>query len=675
MKRLCNVFKNEKIYLVLPEGEFISEKLCNLIKKFSQKTGLRVIELAVKGTGNTLQSNEDFIVEKGNFDKLLDESVVISFLEKSLKILPTFLPEEILSREKVIDKTVIFSQKKINLYTFYIEHLKIIYGNENKIISEKFGFREIALNNLENGFIKNFIFSLKKGNLFYCKLEFNKMNVLSPIRVKFYKKHKPVEDPEWQKIIINAYWQTCWATGAIRGNRGTTEPVIFFPLPDRDKSILRKISDEKFITSQNFYYFYMLKTEVERENLYYNVENKKVFLKDKSLCPDFPFNFFNENCFIDLYFGSNARLKGNVTIKRAVAVNGSHLLTYIANDYLEDNAFTDKICPNNLIAATNSIFFLNFPEEYPAYYTAMNAPVGLLVINGEIIQPPIIKRSCFYQTKNGSFIDIFSIENLKITIGNMEICPQKTNKVGKYMCNDIFIYTSLYDLQSSIVKDDRMKLIVVGNKIVEITKEKEVYIPQNGFILSLSEKYEEFIFNLKTYECCYEITKNGESLEIINAFSAGPMLLYKGKCIDDNLFDEKLQFTDKISENFVPYVKDKLSGLVPTRFPHFVNKIRAPRTIIGIKENKILLIVIDGRSDEEHSIGMTLKEESLFLKELGCEDALNLDGGGSSIMWLKKGTDFKIYEDSKIDIVNRPSDLGGKERLLPVPIFLFSQIK
>jgi exopolysaccharide biosynthesis protein len=56
-----------------------------------------------------------------------------------------------------------------------------------------------------------------------------------------------------------------------------------------------------------------------------------------------------------------------------------------------------------------------------------------------------------------------------------------------------------------------------------------------------------------------------------------------------------------------------------------------------------LLITIDGRNEEAQ--GMTLYELSRLMKALKCEDAINLDGGGSTTMWIaKKG------------VVNHPSD-------------------
>src|SRR5690606_16702770 len=72
---------------------------------------------------------------------------------------------------------------------------------------------------------------------------------------------------------------------------------------------------------------------------------------------------------------------------------------------------------------------------------------------------------------------------------------------------------------------------------------------------------------------------------------------------------------------------------------------RHPRTAIGISQDhsKLILAVVDGRAQSR--IGMTCSELADLLREFGAFDAVNLDGGGSSTMWLR-GT----------GVVNYPSD-------------------
>ncbi|MEJ2507757.1 MAG: phosphodiester glycosidase family protein, partial [Ignavibacteriaceae bacterium] len=64
-------------------------------------------------------------------------------------------------------------------------------------------------------------------------------------------------------------------------------------------------------------------------------------------------------------------------------------------------------------------------------------------------------------------------------------------------------------------------------------------------------------------------------------------------------------------------------------------------------KDSVLFIVIDGRKKDAE--GMSLSEAQEYLQKIGCVDAINLDGGGSSTMWIKdKG------------VVNFPSDSTGE---------------
>ncbi|MBQ8387895.1 MAG: phosphodiester glycosidase family protein [Clostridia bacterium] len=78
------------------------------------------------------------------------------------------------------------------------------------------------------------------------------------------------------------------------------------------------------------------------------------------------------------------------------------------------------------------------------------------------------------------------------------------------------------------------------------------------------------------------------------------------------------------------------------------NTTRAPRTVVGIKpDGTVVLCVVDGRQPEL-SNGATLADMAELMASLGCRDAINLDGGGSST--------FVLCEDGKIDVKNSPSD-------------------
>ena len=83
------------------------------------------------------------------------------------------------------------------------------------------------------------------------------------------------------------------------------------------------------------------------------------------------------------------------------------------------------------------------------------------------------------------------------------------------------------------------------------------------------------------------------------------------------------------------------------------NTIAHPRTAVGIDADgrRLYILVVDGRSTT--SRGYTMVELADFMTALGVENAINLDGGGSSAMYTRNGA-------GAMGVVNEPSD--GSER-------------
>jgi phosphodiester glycosidase len=57
-----------------------------------------------------------------------------------------------------------------------------------------------------------------------------------------------------------------------------------------------------------------------------------------------------------------------------------------------------------------------------------------------------------------------------------------------------------------------------------------------------------------------------------------------------------------------------------------------PRSALGWNKTHYFFVAVDGR--QHTSIGMTLPELAFYLAKLGCEEAINLDGGASAELWL-----------------------------------------
>lgn len=90
-----------------------------------------------------------------------------------------------------------------------------------------------------------------------------------------------------------------------------------------------------------------------------------------------------------------------------------------------------------------------------------------------------------------------------------------------------------------------------------------------------------------------------------------------------------------------------LDQLVEKLDSNAFNKSRHPRTAVAVTKNKrVLLITVDGRN--ENSAGMNLFELTKLMRWLNSDDAINLDGGGSTTLWING------YDGN--GVVNFPTD-------------------
>jgi exopolysaccharide biosynthesis protein len=92
--------------------------------------------------------------------------------------------------------------------------------------------------------------------------------------------------------------------------------------------------------------------------------------------------------------------------------------------------------------------------------------------------------------------------------------------------------------------------------------------------------------------------------------------------------------------------------------PGLPEDIPAPRTAVGIDRggNRLILMVVDGRQPL-YSLGVTLKELADLMIFYGADDAMNLDGGGSSTLVIQDTNGNARVLNSPID--NR---IAGRER-------------
>lgn len=269
------------------------------------------------------------------------------------------------------------------------------------------------------------------------------------------------------------------------------------------------------------------------------------------------------------------------------------------------------------------------------YFATSGMPLGVLMIDGALVSYPISDRTALIITKERNvYIDniimdaYFQIGDVKYTITGIN--EPRDSK------NDIILYTSYY---GELTKTNSTGLdIVVDNGVVSSTRSGNTWIPENGFVIAAGALYAEVLSS--------SIKEGNEIKVVVNVIpystqiqgclyqliGGGPRLLKSGR-IYISKYEEK--------------------------FRRDITKGRAARTAVGITgDNKLLFVTIDGRKKKTKngSLGMSLTELAYFLKSLGAEEALNLDGGGSSTMVVHG------------KVINKPAD-GAQRRISNAILF------
>ena len=149
------------------------------------------------------------------------------------------------------------------------------------------------------------------------------------------------------------------------------------------------------------------------------------------------------------------------------------------------------------------------------------------------------------------------------------------------------------------------------------------------------------------YSPCGLAVKEGEFISNDTAGRGYVGFTYDGKCIIDTIdyATSGYEFRTAVGGRQV-LLKNGMPSDVGTDDEFSLTA--HPRTMVGVKEDgKVLLVVVDGRRSS-YSNGAPLKRCAKIMFDLGAVSALNLDGGGSSTMCT--------VSDGKITTKNNPSD-------------------
>lgn len=292
----------------------------------------------------------------------------------------------------------------------------------------------------------------------------------------------------------------------------------------------------------------------------------------------------------------------------------------------------------NVLAGINASFFS----------TSTGISLGLIVENGRIRSGGGVYNAVAFNADGSAFIcrpTIYYslINNTSGQTVAAQLYNQVRDKWGLYLLGSDFAATNL----ATVWGKDVLMRIIDGEVTVsgEVTLQVEA-IYEGNTPTKIPEGYILLTGNTESYNYAE-----------LNKFAVGDMITLKTSCSDPRVSQAVFVASGGdvlISNGQIADSSGWDSALTS----------RNPRTALGIKsDGTVVLYAIDGRN-ASHSNGLTMIELAEQLLALGCVSAINLDGGGStSVLMRRPGT-------SGLENINVPSD--GSLRKCSSFIFLLS---
>ena len=298
---------------------------------------------------------------------------------------------------------------------------------------------------------------------------------------------------------------------------------------------------------------------------------------------------------------------------KPVRINIVEMNKQVAFDYDVKPAIASSTLPNKrtlrtIAQRTNSVVAINGGFFKPQ----TGVPLGTLVIDGKMYTGPIYDRVAL-----GIFEDGYDVGRVKLEAritGNGHTIKIDNINQPRMLSSYILAYTRDWGSYAPVSPQYGVQLQIVGDKIVKASA-NPLPIPENGMVLVGPKEKLGKLFGADNVEIHVNTNPRWENVKHI--ISGGPYLVKEGEV-----------FVDASAQHL-----NSIGG-------------RNPRTAIGYtKDNDLIMVAVDGR--EGSSVGMTLSELGYLMKSLGCVNAINLDGGGSTVMYVNG------------QIVNRPAQPGG----------------
>jgi hypothetical protein len=243
---------------------------------------------------------------------------------------------------------------------------------------------------------------------------------------------------------------------------------------------------------------------------------------------------------------------------------------------------------------------------------------GLQIVGGEMISPPT-GSACIWIDVGGEPHLTNVTSQFQITMPDGRVTAFGLNEERTE--NDVVLYTPAVGGATRTTNGLELVLERAGNRWLPLrigqyysARVREIRMGGNTpllpevMVLSLGPGVVKRFGDLTTNSVLQISTASSPSLSVARAaLSGGPVLVREGK-------------------------RQKIRAAADDVYEFSSMLERHPRSAIGWNQDAFFLVEVDGRQ-KDLSVGMTLEELADFLVNLGCREAMNLDGGGSSTLW------------------------------------------
>ncbi len=234
------------------------------------------------------------------------------------------------------------------------------------------------------------------------------------------------------------------------------------------------------------------------------------------------------------------------------------------------------------------------------YFAGPGFPLGVVVIDGELVSIPVNRRTAFAITRTGRpIIETFEFQGYVHTSDHVSLWVSSVNQPPA--AGGLAIFTRHY----GPLIPPHVLAAVVRNDVVESLTWGRIMIPEDGYVLTVAGNDTDLILkHIRPGQRLRTDLQLTPPVDVVSALGGGPRLVKDGK-------------------EFIPFAWEWFT-------PHFYN-LRTARTAVGITgPGKVVFVTVDARNG--HNTGMSLHELAQLMIRLGARDAMNLDGGGSATM-------------------------------------------